>query len=131
MDFVGLFNTISPADIAEFIGQSQEENLHLEFKTLANADMRAADDRRNLARALSGFANSSGGLIIWGVEARKNAQGIDCARASAEIAPVRQLIPYPIDQNLYAQSRSPMDMIRHGWSTSLFQASQQWSTRLS
>src|SRR6266567_4644165 len=41
------------------------------------------------------------------------------------------LIPYPIDQNLYAQSRSPMDMIRHGWSTSLFQASQQWSTRLS
>jgi hypothetical protein len=92
MDFVGLFNTISPADIAEFIGQSQEENLHLEFKTLANADMRAADDRRNLARALSGFANSSGGLIIWGVEARKNAQGIDCARASAEIAPVRQLI---------------------------------------
>jgi Schlafen, AlbA_2 len=92
MDFVGLFNTISPADIAEFIRQEQEENLHLEFKTLANANMRAADDKRNLARALSGFANSSGGLIVWGVAARKNAQGVDCASASVEISAVRELI---------------------------------------
>ena len=41
---------------------------------------------------------------------------------------LRQLIPRPSDQNLCAQSRSPMDMMRHGWSASLFQASQQWST---
>ncbi len=38
------------------------------------------------------------------------------------------VIPALIDQNLCAQSRSPMDMILHGWSTSLFHASQQWST---
>jgi len=38
------------------------------------------------------------------------------------------LIPALVDQNLWAQSRSPMDMILHGWSTSLFHASQQWST---
>jgi len=41
------------------------------------------------------------------------------------------LIPNLIDQNLYAQSRKPMDMILQGWSMSLFQASQQWSTRSS
>ena len=38
------------------------------------------------------------------------------------------LIPLPTDQNRYAQSRKPMEIMRHGWSTSLFQASQQWST---
>ena len=42
---------------------------------------------------------------------------------------VRQrLIPTRADQNRYAQSRSPMDMMRQGCSTSLFHASQQWST---
>ncbi len=34
-------------------------------------------------------------------------------------------IPTFIDQNPCAQSRSPMDMMRHGCSTSLFQAAQQ------
>jgi hypothetical protein len=38
------------------------------------------------------------------------------------------LIPLPTDQNRYAQSRNPMEIMRHGWSTSLFQASQQCST---
>jgi predicted HTH transcriptional regulator len=26
------------------------------------------DDRKNLAKALSGFANSSGGVLLWGVK---------------------------------------------------------------
>ena len=42
-----------------------------------------------------------------------------------------RLIPVPIDQNPCAHWRSPMDMMRQGWSTSLFQALQQWSTRSS
>ena len=36
-----------------------------------------------------------------------------------------RLIPSPIDQNPCAHWRNPMDMIRQGWSTSLFHASQQ------
>ena len=35
------------------------------------------------------------------------------------------LIPTPDDQNPWAQSRSPSDMMRQGWSVSLFQAAQQ------
>ena len=38
-------------------------------------------------------------------------------------------IPTSADQNPLAQSRRPMDMIVQGRSMSLFQASQQWSTR--
>jgi hypothetical protein len=41
------------------------------------------------------------------------------------------LIPNPNDQNPWAHWRSPMDMMRQGWSTSLFHAAQQWSTRSS
>ena len=41
------------------------------------------------------------------------------------------LIPAPFDQNPCAHWRRPMDMILQGWSTSLFHASQQWSTRSS
>src|SRR3974390_2072103 len=43
----------------------------------------------------------------------------------------RHVIPSPIDQNPWAHWRNPRDMTRHGWSTSLFQASQQWSARSS
>jgi hypothetical protein len=41
------------------------------------------------------------------------------------------LIPGPADHDLYAQLQTSMDMIRQGWSVSLFQALQQWSTMLS
>ena len=41
-------------------------------------------------------------------------------RANAE-----RLIPSLSDQNLWAQSRRPMDMMRQGWAMSLFQAEQQ------
>jgi hypothetical protein len=51
-------------------------------------------------------------------------------RAHAQGKPIKLgLIPIRIDQNPLAQSRRPMDMIVQGRSTSLFQASQQWSTR--
>lgn len=36
-----------------------------------------------------------------------------------------RLIPTCTNQNAFAQSRSPMDMMRQGCATSLFQASQQ------
>ena len=88
MNLVQTFEQLGSPEIAEFVRLGQEENLHLDFKTVRNANM-SGDDRRNLARCLSGFANSSGGIIVWGVDARKNDQGIDCASAAVEIAPVR------------------------------------------
>ena len=44
-------------------------------------------------------------------------------------ATLNGLLPTSADQNPLAQSRRPMDMIVQGRSMSLFQASQQWSTR--
>jgi hypothetical protein len=39
-----------------------------------------------------------------------------------------ELIPTRIDHDPCARWRMPMDMMRHGWLTRLFQAKQQWST---
>ena len=44
-------------DISEFISSMQEENLNLDFKTINNSNLTNNDDKRNLAKALSGFAN--------------------------------------------------------------------------
>jgi len=76
----------------EFVARGQEENLFLDFKQVNRADLSHSDDEKNFARALSGFANSSGGLIVWGVEARKSAQGVDCAVAKAEISDARLFV---------------------------------------
>jgi hypothetical protein len=88
MTLLDEFNGLDAADIVQFINEERQEDLHHEFKTVNNASMNT-DDRKNLAKCISGFANSDGGLVIWGVEARKNAQGIDCATAPAEISPLK------------------------------------------
>ena len=36
---------------------------------------RELEERRNFAKAVSGFANSDGGLIVWGIDARPNSDG--------------------------------------------------------
>ena len=56
--------------IEHFVLVRQQEHLQLEFKTVRDAEVRGSDDRRNLAKCLSGFANSSGGVVVWGVDAR-------------------------------------------------------------
>ena len=51
-------------------------------------DFSYKDDKKNLAKCLSGFSNSSGGVIVWGVETNKNENSIDCASGFKEIAPL-------------------------------------------
>lgn len=80
------FEALDLAAIDAFLTDRQEENIHLDFKT-ANPQL-GRDDRKNLAEAISGFSNSEGGLIVWGVEARQNQEGVDCACEKSEISPL-------------------------------------------
>ena len=50
-----------------------------------------ADVKRNLAKVISGFANAEGGVCLWGVDARKNAEGIDCITGFPGVHNARQL----------------------------------------
>lgn len=88
MDLEKAFSELSLDDIDRYIAESQEENLNLDFKVINRSDLTHADDKKNLSKALSGFANSSGGIVIWGLDGRKNASGIDCAYGKKEIKPL-------------------------------------------
>jgi predicted HTH transcriptional regulator len=85
MGIKDFFDLIDLEKIKEFVQDQQEEHLTLEFKTVSRADLTDKQDRRNFAKAISGFANSSGGTIVWGVEAKGNKQKIDCACGFKEI----------------------------------------------
>jgi schlafen family protein len=85
MTLAETFDQLDWATVASYVELKQEEHLHLDFKTLKNAELTSGDDKRNIARCISGFANSSGGIIIWGIDARKNSDGIDCATAIVEL----------------------------------------------
>ena len=55
----------------QWVDSGVREDLHLDFKRKSRASSATLsdDDKRNFARALSGFANSDSGLIVWGVGA--------------------------------------------------------------
>lgn len=67
----------------ELIADREPESLFLDFKRSPSdgaARQLAPEDNRNLSRAISGFANSSGGVIVWGVDCRRdNATGNEIA----------------------------------------------------
>lgn len=58
-----------------------QEGLQLDFKLKSNTTNGELnrDDRKVLGPALSAFANSAGGLLVWGIEAKRNSDGVDAA----------------------------------------------------
>ncbi|MGH7486021.1 MAG: AlbA family DNA-binding domain-containing protein, partial [bacterium] len=84
MTTYGDFKQITLKDIRSFINK-REEDLHLDFK-LAKAPM-TRDDRKNFAIAASDFSNADSGIIIWGVDARRDqTTNLDIAISSQPIA---------------------------------------------
>lgn len=58
----------------------ESESLWLDFKRSSNdgkGTKLGENDRANLARAISGFGNSQGGVVVWGVECRRDKSGAD------------------------------------------------------
>jgi hypothetical protein len=83
------FNAITLEEIERLVEQGKEENLHLEFKTVEKPDLSRPEDRQKLAICMSGFANSDGGIVIWGVKTDRK-DGADRAVAPAPmIKPLR------------------------------------------
>jgi hypothetical protein len=68
------------AAIEQLKSDRVQENVELDFKTKTHPNKvgLTKEDRQNLGEALSALSNSIGGLLIWGVIARKNVDGIDC-----------------------------------------------------
>ncbi len=84
--------------IDEFIVNLQTEELFLDFKqavsTGKNFTTLHKDDRRNLAKAISGFGNSEGGVIVWGVECSRDTQVGDVAKAKVKVKNVHRFLSW-------------------------------------
>ena len=79
-----LFRTLDVEGVLRYVADRRGEDLNLDFK-LAPTAFGKRDDRKTLAKAISGFANASGGLIVWGVDARPGDDGVDSAQKAIPI----------------------------------------------
>ena len=69
-----LYNSIAGfASIRELVTDRRKEDIYLEFKTKKNRSLPDLEDSDawQFSRALSGFANSDGGVLVWGIETDK------------------------------------------------------------
>jgi hypothetical protein len=83
--------------ILELIATRKAEELFLDFKrsTDYGAGKRLHDnDRNNLAKAISGFGNSEGGIIVWGVDCSHDPEGADVARLKMPIQNVARFVSW-------------------------------------
>lgn len=81
-------------EIKAFVTEpGREEGLYVDFirkENFSTTNLSSAD-KKNYSTALSGFANSDGGVIVWGVVCRK-ANGVDTASELQPINNVRQFL---------------------------------------
>ncbi|MBR2033771.1 MAG: ATP-binding protein [Alphaproteobacteria bacterium] len=84
--------------IDEFIINRQTEELFLDFKQAVsdgkNFTTLHRDDRKNLAKAISGFGNSEGGVILWGVECSRDLEVGDVAKAKVKVKNVHRFLSW-------------------------------------
>ena len=59
----------------ELLDDREPESLFLDFKRSpddGSGRLLASEDNKNLSKAISGFANSSGGVVVWGVDCHRD-----------------------------------------------------------
>jgi hypothetical protein len=102
------FATLTRKQVDDWIISHRIEDLTLDFKR-APACFETAEERKTLAKALSGFGNASGGLIVWGVRAVKDSSGLDAAQA---VEPIQD--PNRFISNLTSYSGAAVTPTIHG-----------------
>lgn len=109
MDLKAYYEKIDLNEIDRFITDGQEENLNLEFKTVVHPNYNEhnrEDDKKNISKTFSGFANSNGGIIVWGIKAKENASKQDIA---TDKKPITELTKFLNTLNrLEGQSVTPV-----------------------
>lgn len=83
--------------IDEFILTRKSEELFLDFKRSAdNGDGSKLNDidREHFAKAISGFGNSEGGVIVWGIDCSKDKDHADIAHTKFPIQRVNRFVSW-------------------------------------
>lgn len=104
----------SIADVEKMIQDQVQENVHLDYKRSA-AIHRGSRERDEIAKDVSAFANSDGGVLIYGVEEKdqlptKIDDGVDdseCSREWIEAAVMTGITPRIDDVRILPLVRTP------------------------
>ena len=84
--------------IDDFIVNLQTEELFLDFKQAVSTGKNGTSlhkyDRKNLAKGISGFGNSEGGVIVWGVECSRDCDIGDVAKAKVKVKNVHRFLSW-------------------------------------
>lgn len=94
-DLFERLSTQGEAAIDALIEDRQSEELFLDFKRSTDNGIgrRLHDtDRKNLGKAISGFGNSEGGVIVWGVDCRERSEVGDVAAAKVHIVNPKRFV---------------------------------------
>jgi hypothetical protein len=110
-----LFDRLERGGIAyldELIETHKSEEAFLDFKRSKNSGQSThleGDDQKNLSRALSGFANSDGGVVVWGVRTGDGSPsgGADTASGKAPLRDCRAFAA-AIDNAISGRTNPPV-----------------------
>jgi hypothetical protein len=76
------------AEVKGLIGK--QEDIFLDFKESRSTNgVLLDDDKKHFSKAASGFAHQEGGVLVWGIEARKGEDGVDEATELKPIANIK------------------------------------------
>jgi len=92
------------SQINQYVAEKEQETLFLDFKrSISGSAPMTTEDRKTLGEALSGFANSEGGCIVWGIDGRPGAEkdDPDCAQG---LEPITKLARWLSDLQQYTAS---------------------------
>ena len=87
--------------VQRWVNERHAEDLYLDFKQKDNADVGAAsvNDKRQYAKAISGFANSDGGLLVWGVVAGREGHDAESPDVARSLNPISSAKTFCADLN--------------------------------
>ena len=102
-------------EIQRMLEEQEQESQFLDFKGARRetAPMEE-DDRKTLGEALSGFANTEGGVIVWGVDCRQGADRDDPDVVQG-LKPIRNIRRWLSDLQAYEHkvASPPLAGVRH------------------
>jgi hypothetical protein len=79
------------ATVAALLGR--QEDIFLDFKeSHTNSGALLEDDKAHFSKAASGFAHQEGGVLVWGIEARKGASEVDEATTLKPIPNIKRFL---------------------------------------
>src|SRR5713226_7095872 len=101
-------------DVKNLLGR--QEDIFLDFKERdarwQSPERLSDDEKRLFSKAASWFAHQQGGVLMWGIEAKKGKDGIDEAKALKPFTKVKQF-KQSLEEQIKFATEPAVDGVRH------------------